>query len=301
MGLKKRNALESRKAMAGRLFVYPWVIGFLLFFAEPLIQSFVFTFNELKITQGGGYVLKPVGFYNYLYAFTKDPVFLESLADSAVGIVLDVPLIVMFSIFMAVLLNKQFYGRTFVRAVFFLPVVIGSGALLYSLQADMLSQLTGGGSQTALPMAQNLDFGALLLRLTNNSSLVAPVISAMNRVFNVIWKSGVQILLFLAGLQSISPTLYESADVEGATAWEAFWKITFPLLSPVTVLTIIYTIIDSFTDYSNSMLRYILDTAFGKVQYSYASTVAWLYFGFIGIVLLVILGISSRRVFYINE
>lgn len=297
----KRASLEGQKALAGRFFVYPWVIGMLLFFIKPLVESVIYTFNELKITKAG---LEStfVGTYNYVYAFTRDPAFLATLSKTVTVMALDLPLVVLFSLFAAAMLNQEFRGRGLVRSAFFLPVIITSGALVFVLKSDMTSaQVNTEAVKSAMPMVQNLDFKQMMLQVTNNIKFVQPLIDVMDRVFIIIWKSGVQILIFLAGLQSISPALYEAADVEGATGWESFWKITFPMISPIIVVNVVYTIIDSFTDYNNEMLIYILNTAFAKIQYAYSATISWVYFLIVFGVLLAIIGIISRKVFYLND
>lgn len=297
----RSSSLEGKKAIAGRFFVYPWVVGMLIFFAKPLVESIIYTFNELKITKTG-LASTFVGTKNYMYAFTRDPFFIDTLIKTITTMVLDLPLIVLFSLFAAVMLNQEFKGRGLVRSAFFLPVIITSGALVYVLQSDMTSaQVNAETVKNSMPMVQNLDFKQMMLQVTNNIRFVQPLIDVMDRVFIIIWKSGVQILIFLAGLQSISSALYEAADVEGATGWEKFWKITFPMISPIIIVNVVYTIIDSFTDYNNEMLRYILNTAFAKIQYAYSATIAWIYFIIVFGVLLAIVGLISRKVFYMNE
>jgi ABC-type sugar transport system permease subunit len=297
----KRASLEGQKAMAGRFFVYPWVVGMLLFFAKPLVESVIYSFQELEITDKG-LVSTFVGTKNYVYAFTRDPAFMDTLLRTISTIIVDLPLVVLFSLFAAVMLNQEFRGRGLVRSAFFLPVIITSGALVYVLKSDMTSaQVNTEAVKSAMPMVQNLDFKQMMLQVTNNIRFVQPLIDVMDRVFIIIWKSGVQILIFLAGLQSISSDLYEAANVEGATGWESFWKITFPMISPIIVVNVVYTIIDSFTDYNNEMLLYILNTAFAKIQYAYSSTIAWVYFVIVFGVLLAAVGLLSRKIFYMND
>ncbi|MGE5558419.1 MAG: carbohydrate ABC transporter permease [Bacillota bacterium] len=300
---RKTVTLEGRRSRAGRIFVYPWVIGFIFFVLRPLVQSICFTFNSMEITDTG-FSLSWRGFDHYMRAFTSDDRFPRYVLQALSSVSLELPLIVLFSLFMAVLLNQKFKGRVFIRGAFFLPVVITSGALVYVLQGDLVNgQLTGQAASSALPMVSNLDFSRVLNIIFANMTWVRPFIDVMDRVYIVIWRSGVQILIFLAGLQSISPELYESSDVEGATAWEAFWKITIPMISPIIVLNVIYTVIDSFTDWNNPVLRYIInDVAFGgQLDYCYASALSWIYFGIVLTFLGIILAVLSRKTFYIND
>ena len=212
-------------------------------------------------------------------------------------------MILFFSMFIAVLLNQKFKGRTFVRAVFFLPVVITSGALVYVLKSDIgIGIANQAPNVMGMPMVLNTDFEDIFMKvLNNNYELTQSLIGMMDRVFVIMWRSGVQILIFLAGLQSIPVSVHESAFVDGATAWESFWKITFPMLSPIIVVNLAYTIIDSFTDYNNEILRYIMNTTFGKLQFDLGATYAWIYFVFILIIISISLGITSRYAFYYDK
>jgi ABC-type sugar transport system permease subunit len=298
---RKGVTLEAQNARAGRLFVLPWIIGFILFFARPLVESIIYTFSFLSLTDTG---LKTtfIGLENYKNAFGADVNLMPMLGKSIASMLVDMPLIIFFSLFIAVLINQKFKGRAIVRSAFFLPVIITSGALIYVLNQDLGNTLaTGEVASKGIPMIQTVDFKIILLRLTNSIAFVQPIIDTIDRVYIIIWKSGVQILLFLAGLQSISPSLYECAEVEGAAPWESFWKITFPMISPIIIVNVVYTMIDSFTDYNNQVLRYILDLGFTQIKYGYSATVAWIYFIVVFLLLLFSIGIISKKVFYMNE
>lgn len=288
---------RSRRAWAGRAFILPWFIGALIVGVIPMVQSFFYTFHEM-IFVVGGMELTPVGTQNYVNAVTLDPYVLDYFTQTVSSMLSSLPLILLFSLFSAVVLNRSFKGRGFVRSVFFFPVIVTSGALIYVLKTET-SSIRNAGS--AAIMLSNLNLEYMLTRMLGNNPLIRQVVALMDNVFDIIWRSGVQILLFLAGLQSINHALYESADVEGATGWEKFWKITVPLVSPIILVNIIYTVVDSFTDYNNSMLRYVITTIFGKVQYTYGTTLAWLYFFAVFLILLAMMGIISRRVFYSND
>lgn len=298
--MSKRKSLEARKALAGRLFVYPWVIGFLLFLAKPLVQSVIYSFNTLRITKDG-LLSTPVGLKNYSYVFSGDPKFMQYLITSVRTTIIDVPLIIFFSLFIAVLLNRKFRGRAVIRGIFFLPVIITSGALVYVLGNDVSTTFQGAAQTTGMPMVKAVNFQVLLSTVITYKPAVDQIVAIIDRVYVIIWKSGVQILMFLAGLQAISPSLYESSDVEGATAWESFWKITMPMISPIIIINVVYTVIDSFTDYNNQMLRYILDITFLKIQYGISAAMAWVYFSVILVLLAVSVGIISKKAFYMND
>lgn len=301
---RKLRTLSQRQARIGRLFVYPWLIGFLIFFAQPFFQSIMFAFSKLDVFPDG-YRLTYVGLKNFVKALQEDPNFIQYLTTEVGNIIVNIPLILMFSLFIAILLNQKFKGRTFVRAVFFLPVVVMSGALLYVLETNSMEQFAMGAqagmAMSNSPFVRGIDFRGWLIQVTGNIPFIMPIINAIDRVYEIIWKSGVQILLFLAGLQSIPSSLYEVASVEGATAWESFWKITLPMISPIILVNVVYTIIDSFTDYSNDVLRYILEVAFRRLDHGYAAAIAWLYFLIIGIFLAIVIYVLSKRTFYMNE
>lgn len=301
--------LERKRAIAGRMFVYPWVVGFLIFYFRPLIMSIYFTLSDIAVTREG-FAVKYSGFKHYVNMFVSDQNYIRNLINSLANMLQQVPLILIFSLFVAVILNQEFRGRFIARSAFFLPVVLTSGALVYVLTGDLSAQrtggqFTGGAAADAMPMISNLDFGGLLLSIfaTNDNlyPIVKIIVEIMDEVFIIIWKSGVQILIFLAGLQSINSSVYEAADVEGATGWEKFWKITFPMISPIIVVNAVYTTVDSFTDYNNSMLRYIVDMTFRNGLYAYGSAMAWVYFIFVIAVVSIIIALISRNVFYMND
>ncbi len=301
-----RASLEGQKALYGRVFVYPWVIGFLVFVLLPVVESIMFSFSDVEVTKTG-YVrhsLKEGLWANYTRAFNIDLQTKRLLVNSLINMATDLPLIILFSLFIAVLLNQKFRGRTFARALFFLPVVITSGALVRVLQYDLIPQFTGGSTAESIPMVQAIDFGFVLRRLLpiqGAEGFINYIVALMGRIYQIIWDSGVQILIFLAGLQTIPKELYECASVEGATGWESFWKITFPMISPIILINIVYTVIDSFTDASNPMLQRIIGVAFGEVRYGYSAALAWIYFSFILVIVGILIGLISRRTFYMND
>jgi len=288
---------ERRKAWAGRLFVLPWVIGAAIFFFYPLIQSLYFTFNEMDFLPQGGFELTRVGLTNYSDALFRDAYFLENLVEAIQEIAISLPLILLFSLFAAVLLNMPLKNRGLIRMVFFVPVVMTSGALFYLMLPDR-GGAAGAGSNL---MLGNMNMEFMLSQIIHNQSMVETITNAMDQVFDIIWRSGIQTLLFLAGLQSISPSLYECASVEGASAWEKYWKITVPLVSPIILVNIVYTVVDTFSDYGNSMLRYVLNVTFSQLRFTYGTTMAWLYFLTMAAILGLLFFIISKFVFYTDE
>jgi len=293
----RRMSYERRKAWAGRAFISLWIVGIATFFLWPMAQSFYLTLQDMTFT-AGGMALEPVGFLNYENAFLKDAYMLGYLWDSVSNVFSSMPLIMLFSLFAAVLLNKRFKGRGFVRSVFFLPVIITSGALIYVLKTETTTVQNAYGASV---MLKNTALQRFIISALRNERIARTMVSMFDNVFVIIWKSGVQTLLFLAGLQAIPTSLYECATVEGASGWEMFWKITVPMVSPVLIINVVYTMVDSFTDYSNSLLRYAVTCTYGNIQYTYGTTIAWIYFLITFMVLMALMGIITRRIFYIND
>ncbi len=294
----RRMSYERKKAWVGRGFISLWFVGLSVFFLYPMISSFLLTFQRITFDSASLPVYDWVGLGNYTKFLFSDPYVLGYLLNSLAGVFSSLPLIILFSLFAAVLINRKFKGRGLVRSIFFFPVIITSGALIYVLQTETVAVQQAGANAV---MLRNVDVGRILNVLLGNARFAAPIVKLMDQVFVIIWKSGVQTLLFLAGLQSISGSLYECASVEGATAWEKFWKITVPLISPVILINVVYTIVDSFTDYNNEYLRYVMQQTFGNVELTYGATIAWVYFAVTFVMLMAIVGIISRNVYYAND
>ncbi|NLY48934.1 MAG: sugar ABC transporter permease [Clostridiales bacterium] len=301
--MKKRRSfsLSRKRALWGRLFVYPWVIGFLLFLMIPFVQTFRYSFNDVT---PANMELHYIGLANFKKALTQDAEFIPTFIDTMRTTAVEVPLIIIFSLFMAVLLNQPFKGRTLVRCIFFMPVIITSGALLALIGADIATNMSGGstgGASGGMPMLQAINFQQTFSSLRMGQGLSDLLALIIDKVYVIIWKSGVQIVIFLAGLQSISKSLYECASVEGATAWESFWKITFPMISPIMLVNIVYTLIDSFTDSSNKTLEYIYTVIYKNVDYGFSAAMSFIYFTVILAIAGIITFFMSKIVFYMND
>lgn len=295
---RHKMSYERKKGLYGYGFIAIWIIGVLTFFIRPLIGVFEFAFCDININQQvGGYTLSWNNFEWIKYAFQTDPSFLRSMVTSFLSMFYSVPGIVIFSLTIAVILNGKFRGRTFARAVFFLPVIVTSGVVISIIQGDSMSTVVLSGSKGG-SMVQAFGLSNFLYSLNLQADIVNFISNFTNQMFNFAWKSGVQILLFIAALQTISPDLYEASSIEGATAWEDFWKITIPMISPMILLASIYTIVDSFTDYSSSTMTYITDQVKNKGRIEYGSVLAIIYsllaLAVIGIVYVII----DRLVFY---
>ena len=269
--------IKRRKAITGLLFISPWIIGVIWFFLIPLIKTVIYSFGEVEFDING-YYYSFSGIDKYHFMLFEDVKYLPMLWKSIQNLLLNVPVILVFSFFVALLLKQKFVGNAVAISIFFLPVIITSGALVYVIDTNATSGMFEAASDSASIMMNNADIGVLLQQMTNNSELVNGIVGIMDQVFVILWGSGVQILIFLAGLQSIPTSLYESACVDGATGWESFWKITVPMIMPLMVVNVVYTIIDSFSNYNSELLRYINSTIFGKADYAFGTALSWIYF-----------------------
>lgn len=290
--VRRKAHLRRKEVLFGWIFVLPFIIGFLLFMAYPLFTSIRLSVSQLTKSTGIS-DMTFIGFDHFRRAFTEDVNFVPNLLATIKDTLLNTPFIVVFSLIIAILLNKKIRFRPFFRLVFFLPFVLGTGYV-----ANMLTEL--GVTEQSASMVGNV-FNAEELRNLVPVEMITFVMGFMSRVVEVLWKTSVQVLLFLSGLQGISSSLYESARVDSATEWEMFWKITMPMISPVTLLVCVYTIIDSFTDINNSIIKYFYTFAFTGSQYEYASAIAWIYFAFIIVFLGVVFAMFKPLVFYAGE
>jgi len=304
---KRKNSLDVQKSRMGWLFIAPFLIGFLLIYLPMIVESIQFSFSEIEVQAGGGYKLINVGWENYSHAIFTDPNFVTTLGGSLLDLLFDVPAIVIFSLFMAVLLNQKMRGRAIFRAIFFIPVIVSTGIIeSIDLQNDIaqnMEQITSGeegmdGGSSGAEILTTMDITRLFSGMQIGAGVVSYVVTLVNDVYNIVNKSGVQMLIFLAGLQSISPAIYESCHIDGASSWETFWKITFPMISPMILVNAVYTVIDSFTSQSNSIMSYIstvYDSQNGTVR---ATAMSWMYFLIVVLALALVAGVLSAYVFY---
>jgi ABC-type sugar transport system permease subunit len=285
----------QRKAWTGFLYILPWFIGFIYFFADPFIRSLVYSFSHVSLGVGG-VELEWVGIRNYVFAFTADQKFVRALSSSVVQMLSGTPLIVVYSLFIATIINQQFRGRLLVRAIFFMPVIIASGVVISILRGDVLSRAILSGERVSA-LFEGGGVTGFLLRAGLPLDLVRFIQQSVNNIFELSWRSGIQILVFLAALQTIPRSMYEAASMEGATSWESFWKITFPLITPMVLVNVVYTIIDAFVDFSNPVMQMI--AIFSRdLKLAYASTLSWIYFVIAFVVIAIVYGLMNRRVFY---
>ena len=300
MAKKKQKDLQAKKAITGYLFISPFIIGFIAFMIVPLIESLRMSFSNVVVGIGnGGFLLEFIGLSNYIKAFTVDPDFNRWLTEEMSRMAIQVPTTLIVSFFMAMLLNQTFKGRGLVRAIFFLPVILSSGVLVgLEYNNSLLS-----GMQTYIEEnTQSANITAVLETILSNSGFgrdfLEIVYSTVNNVYDVVIASGIQIIIFLSGLQTISKSMYEAAVIEGCTAWESFWKITLPMVSSVILVNVIYTVIDFFMKTDSQIMTKISDTMIAKMDYGFSSAMAWSYFAAVILVIAVFSAITSRWVYY---
>ncbi|MBQ7500649.1 MAG: sugar ABC transporter permease [Clostridia bacterium] len=305
---RKSVSLDKKKAKSGWLFVLPFIIGLVLIYFPIILDSIIFSLSEVKILQGGGYYLKSVGLENYNYALYIDKDFTIYLWTGIKQILFNIPAIVIFSLFMAVLLNQKMIGRAAFRAIFFVPVILCTGLIDELDQSNSLSEYisdttksidTGSGKDTVSQIVSMTDIQWIFNSMKVGTQLTQYVVGLMNNIYQIINKSGVQMLIFLAGLQSISPAIYESCDIDGATAWEAFWKITIPMVSPMILVNAVYTVIDELTSASNPVMSYI-NQVYNSLDggHEISSAMAWIYFLIVIVIIAAVAGLLSLFVFY---
>lgn len=309
---KKAKSLEKRKAKAGWMFVLPFIIGFAIIYLPMIFDSIKYSFT-LKTSIRGNAIFTFCGFENYSKALFDSQDFVQILVSGIGQLAFQIPAILMFSLFMAVLLNQKMAGRALFRAILFIPVILSTGimdslSVTDSALTDHMDSVEGiddgSGQSAATQIVNSLDIQQLLSGMKIGTGLVDFVVNIINNIYDIVNRSGVQLLIFLAGLQSISPAIYESCQIDGASAWETFWKITFPMISPMILVNGIYTVIDSFTSESNVVMSYISKVYSNNTgttiqsPETLASAMSWIYFLIVVVMILIVFGLCSAFVFY---
>lgn len=294
--IRKFNTMSFKRqsAVGGYVLVLPWLIGFALFFAIPLCMTIYWSFNEVT-SVAGGLTIKWIGMENYINLFKTQMLgtktFLEVLTNSILEMLINVPVIFIFSLLVAVVLNTKFKGHQFFKMVFFIPVIYNttviSLALSGSFGTTMDSTMSGFSQMSSGIQTFLLDMGI-------GEGLIQFLIQAVDRIFTIVTKSGIQILIFIAALQSIPKHLYEAAKIEGATAYDCFCKITVPMASRMFLPVLIYSIVDSFA--SSELIRMMTtDSSGAKISYGMSSTIAIVYFG-VNLVIMGLLYVCLKKV-----
>ena len=304
---RKAASLDKKKARGGWIFVAPFVIGFLFIYLPIIMDSISYSFCTMKVLGGGAKpVFEFVGLANYNEALFVNPDYVETLLLGLQNMAFDIPMILIFSLFMAVLLNQKMVGRAAFRAIFFIPVILATGVMesieAQNIMGDYMEDAggidDGSGQSAATEIVSSMDIQQLFQGMAIGEGLLEYVTTAINNIYNIVNRSGVQMLIFLSGLQSISPAIYESVQIDGASAWETFWKITFPMISPMILVNAVYTIIDSFTTDSNVVMSFISEQYNKPNGNVVSSAMAWMYFLIVIAIIAIVVAILSAYVFY---
>ena len=295
---KLHMSYEKKKGLYGYGFIALWFVGALMFFIIPVLKSFYYSFND--VTPETGYLLtKWAGIANYKRAFMTDPTFRQYLVDALKDMAFNLPVIIIFSMFVAIIINQKFRGRTFARAVFFLPVIIATGPVYAIITGNL--ETSGNSSAEQFSTMFETDMVDQLLEFVGiygfGSTFTEMLTELTSDILNLVWKCGIQIIIFLSALQGIPTSAKEAAAIEGAKSWEFFWKITLPYVSPMILVNIVYTVIDAFTDPTNEVMARVLEVQ-SDWQYGYSAAMAWSYFGIILVALGIIFAIMKNLVWY---
>jgi ABC-type sugar transport system permease subunit len=303
--IKKNNkltlTLEGKNARAGYLFVLPFFIGFVAFMFFPILESLRMVFSKVTIDiVNHGFSMEPIGFGNLERVLKIDPEFNRLLVEEILRMVLIVPAVIIFSLFVALILNQEFKARGFVRAVFFLPVILSSGVMigletnnsLLNSMAEIIkesnqlkSSITGVLEEILVSEGAAADFMKYIFRI-------------VNQIYDIAMASGIQIIIFLSALQTIPVSMFEAAKIEGATSWECFWKITFPMVSSMILVNIVYSVVDYFIRTDNRVMEKIYIALVRRLEFGFSTAMAWVYFLTVILIIGIVMALISRKVYY---
>lgn len=301
----KQLKYKHKRALYGFGFIAPWLIGFILFFIVPVINSFIMSLNSTGF-KDNSLVYDFVGIGNFKYALTQDEKFLPYFYECLLDLIINVPIILICSFFFSLILKDNFRGNTLMKVVFFLPVILGNG--VFAIYQNELMQVQGV-SVEMLQAESNEMLGEFtssgLLSFMAEAGIPASILNYLTipieRIYELMSKSGVQTFIFLSGLKAVPSSLYESAKVEGCSAWDSFWKITLPMVSPMIIVNTIFTIVDSFAAEDNKLLKYIYEIGFNNTNFGLSSAMAWIFFAVLAVIVFVVLWLVNRRIVYLND
>lgn len=287
----KRIKYSTRRKWNAFTFTIPWIIGFIMFFAVPLFNTVIYSFSNVTVGDAGGMKLSYTGIANYVNLFGSEvtsnhETLLRLFTDENVRIVTNTPIIVIFSLFLALLANLKFKGRGVVRVIFFLPIILGLDIVVHLVAINTGGDLTAAGSSL---FSEGLAYRLLRRYTEMDRSTINTITGYVDEIFTLISQAGVQTLIFLAGLQSISPSVYEVAKIEGANSYAVFWKVTLPMLSNITLFVAIYTMIDLFLE--SPLASEIYRFAFAKSKIGIGSALSVVYMLNVLVALMIVGGI----------
>jgi len=293
--------LEGRNAAAGYLFILPFVIGFLAFMFFPILESLRMVFSNVEIdTVKNGFSMHFIGLENLKRVFMIDAEFNRMLTEEIGRMLLIVPAVIIFSLFVALLLNQEFRARGFTRAIFFLPVILSSGVMIgletNNALLSSLAEIIKEGNLMKTSITGVLE--EILVTEGAASDFMGYIFRIVNQIYDIAMASGIQIIIFLSALQTIPPSMFEAAKIEGATNWECFWKITFPMVSSLILVNIVYSVVDYFIRTDNRVMEKISVTLMRRMEYGFSTAMAWVYFLAVIVIIGIALGIIRKKVYY---
>lgn len=292
----KSLSLEATRSKYGYIFTSPFILGAILTVIYPIILSLVYSFSEVTVNPKG-YVLNFVGFSNFHKIFFVDPDFGLSLYNTIISTLTNVPIVVIFSFFLASVLNTEFKGRGFARTMLFLPMILNSGLIKTVLTYDYLDSNIEAKSSAEVGQFSGA-FADFLQELNIGTGVTNILTSSVDNISNILAMSVIPIIVMLAGLQSVPNSVYEASYVEGATKWEVFWKISLPIVSPMILVSVIYCIIDSFTAVGNAVIERVQQESFDKLDFGIGSAMVWSYMLIIFLIVTVVFLLVNKRVSY---
>lgn len=280
--MRKQGSIEKRNSKNGFMFTLPWVIGVLIFFLMPMLQSIYFAFSDVKVTTSG-FSSSFVGLSNLKYALYESPQYIDNFLVSLSEFAYKIPIILILSFIIAVVLNGKFVGRTVFRSIYFIPVIIANSMVMQFLGGNETIEEMGQVTQSAY-LSGLIDFEKIFLQMGIPAETTNFIFSYVDQIFDLVWQSGVQIILFISGLQSIPEQLYEVSKVEGASKWEEFWYITVPMLGNTIVLTVIFTVIEFCVSTDNKVVSQAYTMLLEQQIYGKSSAMLWIFFAVIAVI-----------------
>jgi len=293
--------LEGKNAITGYIFLLPFLIGFFAFMFFPIVESLRMVFSNVKIdVEKQGFSMENVKFENIIRVVAVDPEFNRFLVEEIGRMVLIVPAIIIFSLFVALILNQEFKARGFVRAIFFLPVILSSGVMIgletNNSLLNSMAEIIKEGNLMKSSVTKVLE--DILVAEGAASDFMGYIFRIINQIYDIAMASGIQIIIFLSALQTIPPSMFEAAKIEGATSWECFWKITFPMVSSLILVNIVYSVVDYFMRTDNRVMEKINLTTIRMMNFGFGTAMAWVYFLAVISIIGIAMAIISKRVYY---
>lgn len=293
---RKSSSLFSRKDIPFYIFAAPWIIGMIIFFLYPAVMSLYYSLTDYDI------ISKPVfvGLKNYITLFTKDQIFMKSIVNTLYMVAISLPLQLIMQLMLAMMLNWEVKGIGIFRAIYYIPVLVPPVSI--SLLFTMVYDDNYGVLNAILKL-----FGLPAQQWLTSVQLSKPSIIIMG-----LWTAGSGMLFYLSSLKNVPASLYESASIDGASAWTRMWKITLPIISPTIFFQLIMGVIATFQLFTESyvltkggpnfssyfMMYYLYLTAFKEGKMGMASAMAWLLFAVILVFTVIILKTSKKWVYY---